>query len=93
MVSTSQDRFLRLHSVISPGEPGKPLEKKGEILGSLFLHSTPTSVACDPLQVFEDQASHLDESDEDEDVWNELHDVDDSEPEESGTKRRRPKLT
>lgn len=92
MVSTSQDRFLRLHSVVLPGEPGKPLERKGEVLGSLFLHSTPTSVACDPL--FEDQATHdVDNSDEDEDIWNELHDVDDSEPEESGTKRRRSKLT
>jgi len=89
MVSTSQDRFLRLHLVMPPGEQGKPLEKKGEVLGSLFLHATPTAVVCDPH--IEDQTNCYSENsdeDSDDDVWNGLQNVNDSEAEESQTRKR-----
>ena len=75
MVSTSRDRFLRLHSTVPPGELGRPLESKGDVLGSVFLHSTPTTVTWDP-HTLNLSSDDVESNQSDDDIWEGLETVD-----------------
>jgi ribosome biogenesis protein NSA1 len=80
LVSTSRDRYVRVHSVYPPAEPGKAQGEKGEVLEKTYFKSIPTAVVWD-----QGPSTHIDgvkgaddcEDEDDEDVWQGMQEIDD----------------
>jgi len=93
LASTSQDRFLRLHSTFPPPEvAGQQQEQKGEVLDKLFTKTIPTVVVwdrdVDTKSNEGTQGGNDDDDDEDggDEVWDAME-----EAEDEGESRRRGK--
>ena len=98
LASTSHDRYFRLHSTYAPPASEKAnQEQRGEVLGSIYLKSTPTAVVYGTkLTVVNDdeRAEGVVPSDEDidgEDVWAGMEEVEDSENEKQSKRKRQNK--
>ncbi|KAJ8078726.1 hypothetical protein PM082_013009 [Marasmius tenuissimus] len=87
MVSTAQDRFVRLHSVFPPPpEVGQQQETKGQVIDKLYVKSSPTVVAWDPSFNRNTEPSSSLSDAEDEDVWEGMEPVEDD---DNHSKRRK----
>ena len=48
MVSTSLDRYFRIHTIVPPpSRPGSNLERRGKIIEKTYLTSVPTVIVWD----------------------------------------------
>ncbi|OCB84086.1 hypothetical protein A7U60_g8758 [Sanghuangporus baumii] len=101
--STSRDRYFRLHSTFPPPAiAGCQQEGRGEIFGTLYMKSVPTTVVCGELMDTPRRAQEMegqneivgeggDEEDENDDVWATMRDVGEGDDEDEGrikTKRQ-----
>jgi ribosome biogenesis protein NSA1 len=96
LASTSNDRFIRLHSsAASPLVVGHRQEKKGEVLAKVYLGAVPTAVVWDGAETnWGTKDEEKDPEDDVEDVWEEMQDIgeetdDEPEKEVGGNKRSR----
>lgn len=76
MVSTSLDRYFRIHTVVPPPpQPESHLERRGGILEKTYLTCVPTAVVWDQQTTsrttMDDNATHL----EDDDLWDKMEHV------------------
>ena len=89
--SSSQDRYFRFHSTFPPPEiAGRNQEERGEILGSVFMKSIPTSVVADTScrPSAGQKKGEADDGDGDR-VWEDLEDVYSDEEDVERVSRRR----
>ncbi|KAF7793038.1 hypothetical protein EIP86_004143 [Pleurotus ostreatoroseus] len=87
LVSSSSDRFLRLHSTYPPTESaGGQQEDKGQVLNKSYVKVTPTVVVWDNEANITEQAGSV-HDDEDEAIWEGMADADTDE--EGGKKKPR----
>ena len=74
MVSTSLDRYFRIHTVVPPpSQPGSNLERRGGIIEKTYLTSVPTVVVWDQQKA--NKTSMNDNTSEDDDVWDRMEHV------------------
>ena len=72
MVSTSLDRYFRIHTVVPPpSQPGSNLERRGGIVEKTYLTSMPTVVVWD-----QQKTKKINDTLEDDDLWNKMKHVD-----------------
>jgi ribosome biogenesis protein NSA1 len=103
LASTSNDRYVRLHSTHPPPETaGIRQQEKGEVLAKVYMGAVPTCIVWDTVEGVWDteitkqgDGSSVDEEsgseeDDEEDVWAGMEDVGEEE-EEEGTSRKRKK--
>ncbi|KAF8894509.1 hypothetical protein BD779DRAFT_843249 [Infundibulicybe gibba] len=89
MVSTSLDRYARVHSTFPPpAVAGQQQERKGDILEKIFVKSTPTVVVWDQDQA---QGGTADPPEADDDVWENMENVGEDSDGDSSRPRRRPR--
>jgi ribosome biogenesis protein NSA1 len=75
MVSTSLDRYFRVHTVVPPpSQSGSNLERRGEIVGKTYLTSVPTVIVWDQLE--ESERIIDDDTSEHDDLWDQMEHVD-----------------
>ena len=87
MVSSSLDRYTRLHSFFPPAQPGQQQEHKGEVLEKIYMKSIPTVVVWDQNEPI--QGNNASSAIDHDDVWATMEHVDDgSEVERTSRKRR-----
>ncbi|KAJ7940687.1 hypothetical protein B0H13DRAFT_1586416 [Mycena leptocephala] len=87
LVSTALDRYCRIHtSFPPPPEAGQSQDNKGQVVEKLFMTSVPTVVTWDGV---ESAAPIPEPIVEDDDVWDEMENVEDSDDELKGRKKRR----
>ncbi|KAL0580239.1 hypothetical protein V5O48_001744 [Marasmius crinis-equi] len=87
MLSTAQDRFVRLHSVFSPPpQVGQQQEVKGQVVDKMYMKSMPTVVAWDHDSTPPAAVSSSESDAEDGDVWEAMEEVED---EDKHLKRRK----
>lgn len=94
LASTSQDRFLRLHSTFPPPiQVGQSQEQKGEVLDKLYMKTVPTCVVADSSSTISTQgeAEGESEGDDEEAVWAGMEDADSNVDEDVGHKKRKTK--
>ena len=100
LISTSLDRYARVHSTYSPPpEAGQPQDEKGTVVEKVYMKSIPTCVAWDGVteeDADEDdhrmRAGDIDDnsdSEDDEDLWEGMPVAEDSENEGEGQSQRR----
>lgn len=98
LISTSLDRYARVHSTYPPPpEAGQPQDEKGTVVEKVYMKSIPTCVVWDGVteeDVDEDDDHQMGPdgncSGDDEDLWEGMPVVEDSENEgESEGQRRR----
>ena len=101
LISTSLDRYARVHSTYPPPpEAGQPQDEKGTVVEKVYMKSIPTCVVWDGVteeDVDEDDDHRMRPGDkdgncsgDDEDLWEGMPVVEDSENEgESEGQRRR----
>ncbi|EIN07389.1 hypothetical protein PUNSTDRAFT_89660 [Punctularia strigosozonata HHB-11173 SS5] len=96
--SVAQDRLFRLHTTKPlPKTAGHRQEEKGEVLDKVYMKSSPTAIVWDGVvdAELEDDGSEgarRDEDDvdgDDEDVWDKMRNVDDSDSEAARGKKAR----
>jgi len=81
LVSTSLDRYARVHSTFPPPpEAGQPQDDKGAVLEKVYMKSIPTCVVWD---------GGANEEDADKDVWEGMQVAEDSEDGGETQARRR----
>ncbi|KAJ6496629.1 hypothetical protein C8R47DRAFT_1263509 [Mycena vitilis] len=87
LVSTALDRYCRIHtSFPPPPEAGQSQDNKGQVTEKLFMTSVPTVVAWDGVH---SATLGPEPVADDDDVWEEMENVEDSDDESKGRKRRR----
>jgi len=87
LVSTALDRYCRIHtSFPPPPEAGQNQDNKGEVVEKVFMTSIPTVVAWDGV---ESTAPAAEPEAEDDDVWDDMENIEDSGDESKERKRRR----
>ena len=75
MVSTSLDRYFRVHTVVPPpSQPGSNLERRGGIIEKKYLTTVPTVVVWDQQKT--NKTSVDDSTLEDNDLWDRMEHVD-----------------
>ncbi|KAH9946206.1 uncharacterized protein BXZ73DRAFT_37265 [Epithele typhae] len=88
LASTSDDRFLRLHSTFAPpSEVGQQQDHKGEVLSKVYMKVVPTVVAWDGLTEPKDIRPAEGDEDAADDIWETMQAVD-SETEDRGSLRK-----
>ncbi|KAF7778767.1 hypothetical protein Agabi119p4_3112 [Agaricus bisporus var. burnettii] len=89
MASTANDRYARIHSTFPPpAREGQNIDRKGEVSEKIYVASMPTVVIWD--YTFDDASKDgALPSEEDDDVWNDLEEVGDSDAETGRGKKRR----
>ena len=91
MATTSLDRYVRTHEVVGPPpRAGERLDRKGSVTAKIYANSTPTCIAWDGTapSVGENEQEDLDDQQQDE-VWNALEEVSESEGEQAPKQKRR----
>ncbi|KAG7092413.1 hypothetical protein E1B28_008770 [Marasmius oreades] len=81
MVTTSQDRFVRLHSVFPPpSQVSQQQDAKGQVVDKMFMKASPTVISWDqcPDLSFADTRDRADFQ-EDEDMWEDMEEIGDNE--------------
>lgn len=77
MVSTSLDRYLRIHTVVPPpSQPGSHLERRGAIIEKTYLTCAPTAVMWDQMETSKTTTSDNTTDFEDDDLWDKMEHVD-----------------
>ncbi|KAF7967689.1 hypothetical protein HWV62_33385 [Athelia sp. TMB] len=94
MASVGLDRFTRIHTTpLPPQEAGQQVDKKGEVLEKLYMKTTPTVIVWDgevaSSRPVKGSGSNEASDGEDEDVWDDMEHVGDSEEENGGQGARR----
>ncbi|KAJ7273661.1 hypothetical protein B0H12DRAFT_1285674 [Mycena haematopus] len=87
VVSTALDRYCRIHTSFPPPlEAGQNQDNKGEVVEKVFMTSIPTVVVWDGVEstTFESEPEV-----EDDDVWDDMENVEDSDDESKERKKRR----
>ena len=75
MVSTSLDRYFRIHTVVPPpSRPGSNLERRGETIEKTYLTSVPTVIVWDQLET--NKTTIDDITSEHDDIWDQMEHVD-----------------
>lgn len=75
MVSTSLDRYFRIHTVVPPpSRPGSNLERRGEIIEKAYLTSVPTVIVWDQQKT--SKTTIDDNTLEHDDLWDQMEHVD-----------------
>jgi ribosome biogenesis protein NSA1 len=75
MVSTSLDRYFRVHTVVPPPSlSASNLERRGEIVEKTYLTSVPTVIVWDQLEAIERTID--DNTSEHDDLWDQMEHVD-----------------
>lgn len=101
MASTSNDRYVRLHSTHSPPEvAGVRQHEKGEVLAKVYMGAVPTCILWDTLERAWDmgvkkrddggsgEESGSEEVGED-DVWAGMEDIGEEDEDEASSRKRR----
>ncbi|KAH8106709.1 hypothetical protein BXZ70DRAFT_242916 [Cristinia sonorae] len=99
LASTSQDRYLRLHSTFPPPpHPGQQQYHKGEVLDKFYMTAIPTAVVPDSSFVLGAQPSAVqgnegedDDGEDDDAVWAGMEDAESDEGEGTSHKKRKTK--
>jgi ribosome biogenesis protein NSA1 len=101
LISTSLDRYARVHSTYPPPpEAGQPQDEKGTVLEKVYMKSTPTCVVWDGVtdedadkgddhRMRPDGSDGSGDSGDDEDVWESMQVAEDSENEGKTQVQRR----
>ena len=77
MVSTSLDRYFRIHTVVlPPSRPGSNLERKGGTIEKTYLTSVPTVILWDQQKKSETTIDSDDNTLEHDDLWDRMEHVD-----------------
>jgi ribosome biogenesis protein NSA1 len=86
LASVALDRYSRIHSTFPPPlQAGQRQEQKGKVLDKVYVKSTPTVVVWDQsAEVIERTKA----TEEDEDIWNEMEDVEDRGDEQSSRRKK-----
>lgn len=89
MASVALDRFARIHSnPLPPKEVEQQVEKKGEVCDKVYTKSIPTVVIWDgDVADDEDMSPRRDEDSEEENVWDGMQNVGDSDEEDETDNR------
>ncbi|KAF7338337.1 hypothetical protein MVEN_02059200 [Mycena venus] len=88
LVSTALDRYCRIHtSFPPPPDAGQNQDNKGQVVEKVYMTSVPTVVAWDGVESTT-QAPEP-EAEDDDDVWDDMENIEDSDDESKGRKRRR----
>ena len=75
MVSTSLDRYFRIHTVVHPpSRPGSNLARKGGTIEKTYLTSVPTVVVWDQQKT--SKATIDDNTLEHDDLWDQMEHID-----------------
>ena len=75
MVSTSFDRYFRIHTVVPPpSRAGSNLERRGGIIEKTYLTSVPTVIMWDQQKT--SQTTIEDNALEHDDLWDQMEHVD-----------------
>ena len=75
MVSTSLDRYFRIHTVVPPpSRPGSNLERKGGIIEKTYLTSVPTVIVWDQQKT--SKTAMDDNTLEHDDLWDQMEHID-----------------
>jgi ribosome biogenesis protein NSA1 len=75
MVSTSLDRYFRVHTVVPPpSQPGVNTEQRGGIINKIYLTSVPTVVVWDQQKTSK-TVTIDDNSLKDDDLWDKMEHV------------------
>lgn len=75
MVSTSFDRYCRIHTVVPPpSRPGSNLERRGGIIEKTYLTSVPTVIVWDQQKT--SKTTIDDNTLEHDDLWDQMEHVD-----------------
>ncbi|KAJ6502599.1 hypothetical protein C8R45DRAFT_1092425 [Mycena sanguinolenta] len=89
LVSTALDRYCRIHTSFPPApEAGQSQDNKGQVVEKVFMTSIPTVVAWDGVES-RTSVPELGAEDDDDNVWNDMENVEDSGDESKERKRRR----
>lgn len=89
MASAANDRYVRIHSTFSPpAREGQNPDRKGDVLEKAYITSVPTVVVWDDTA---EETKHAPTSidEQDDDVWNDMEQVGDSDVETQGKSKRR----
>lgn len=88
MASTANDRYARIHSTFPPPpREGQNNDRKGEVTKKVYVASIPTVVIWDDaVDAAKDAALPSEEND---DVWNDMEEIGDSDAETRGSKKHR----
>jgi ribosome biogenesis protein NSA1 len=94
VTSTALDRFARIHSTsIPPQQVGQQVEKKGEVIDKVYTKSIPTVVIWDGdvanTGLNLDSGNEAENDSEDENVWDRLENVGDSDGEDAQRNAKR----
>lgn len=90
LVSTANDRFVRLHSTTPPpSREGQNLDRKSAVLEKIYVATVPTVVIWDETA---DTSKDSTEEQEDE-VWNDMEQVNETDTKEIQRKNKRQHLT
>jgi ribosome biogenesis protein NSA1 len=100
LISTSLDRYARVHSTYPPPpETGQPQDEKGAVVEKVYMKTIPTCVVWDGVTDEDEDEDDEDrpaggdgddDSGDDEDVWTGMQVAEDSENEgQTGSARRR----
>ncbi|KXN82070.1 Ribosome biogenesis protein NSA1 [Leucoagaricus sp. SymC.cos] len=89
LASTANDRYARIHSSFPPpSKEGQNLDCKGTVLEKIYVTSVPTVVVWDDTSYEIRKRGSSNEEPEDE-VWNEMEQVGESDSEVQGKNKRR----
>ncbi|KAJ7172528.1 hypothetical protein C8R46DRAFT_992734 [Mycena filopes] len=87
LVSTALDRYCRIHtSFPPPPEAGQNQDNKGQVVDKVFMTSVPTVVVWDGVQPV---VSTPELQGDDDEFWDEMENIGDSDDESKGKRRRR----
>ena len=90
LVSTANDRFVRLHSTTPPpSREGQNLDRKSAVLEKIYVATVPTVVIWDETA---DTSKDSTEEQEDE-VWNDMEQVNETDTKEIQRKNKRQHST
>ncbi|KAI0748016.1 hypothetical protein C8Q80DRAFT_709953 [Daedaleopsis nitida] len=93
MASTSQDRFVRLHSTFGPPqEVGQQQDHKGDVLDKLYMKVTPTVVVWDDRDAI-GLATPDQEEEGGDDVWDTMQAVESDDEDDGRQESRKEKKT
>jgi ribosome biogenesis protein NSA1 len=82
VASTALDRFARIHSTsLLPQQAGQQVEKKGVVLDKIYMTSIPTVIIWDGHDM-NLRAEDKESDSEDENVWNDMEGISDSDGED-----------
>lgn len=92
LVSTANDRFVRLHSTTPPpSREGQNLDHKGAVLEKIYVATVPTVVIWD--ETADTSKDVLSTEEQEDEVWNDMEQVSETDTEEIRREKKRQHST